>query len=218
MPDFVPAQALGTQLRTLFEQMDADVAAALAELGLAGYRPRFSPYVIVLVDGPASVWQLAAAVGVTHSAASQTVAAMVRAGWARQRVGTDARERIVELTDATRDALPAIRAEWEVTAAAMAALDVELPCSLARIADTLAAALERAPFRARMAAAAADPDVSADVAAHRAALARADTAGGGGTGGGTGGGDTGGGGPGGGGTGGSGTGGDGPTGVGAVRA
>jgi DNA-binding MarR family transcriptional regulator len=173
VPDFVPARALGTQLRTLFEQMDADVAVALAELGLDGYRPRFSPYVTVLVGGPASVRELAAAVGVTHSAASQTVAAMVRGGWARQRVGTDARERIVELTDATVDALPAIRAEWEVTAAAMTALDRELPCSLARIADELTAALARASFRARMAAAAGDPTASADVAAYREVLAGA---------------------------------------------
>jgi DNA-binding MarR family transcriptional regulator len=173
VPDFVPARAVGTQLRTLFEQMDGDVAVALAELGLAGYRPRFSPYVTVLVERPASVRELAAAVGVTHSAASQTIAAMVRGGWAAQRVGADARERIVELTDATRAALPAIRAEWEVTAAAMDALDRELPYPLSRLADELAVALERASFRARIAVAARDPHASTDVAAYREVLAQA---------------------------------------------
>lgn len=173
MSDFVPARALGTELRALFEQMDADVGRALADLGLAGYRPRFSPVVRVLAEGPASVRDLAAATGVTHSAASQTVAAMVRAGWAAQRVGADARERIVELTDAARAALPAIRAEWEVTAAALAALDAELPYPLTTFATDLRAALERSPFRARMAAAARDPHASADVAAHRETLARA---------------------------------------------
>jgi DNA-binding MarR family transcriptional regulator len=168
--DFVPSRALGTELRALFEQMDADVGRALADLGLDGYRPRFSPLVRVLVDGPASVRQLAAATGVTHSAASQTVAAMVKAGWATQRVGTDARERIVELTDATRAALPAIRAEWEVTTGAMAALDAELPYAVSRFVGDLRAALERVPFRARMAAAARDPRASADVARHREVL------------------------------------------------
>ena len=74
MPDFVPARALGTELRALFEQMDADVGRALGDLGLTGYRPRFSPVVRVLAEGPASVRELAAATGVTHSAASQTVA------------------------------------------------------------------------------------------------------------------------------------------------
>jgi DNA-binding MarR family transcriptional regulator len=170
MPEFAPARALGTELRTLFEQMDADVANALTELGLDGYRPRFSPVVRVLAEGPASVRQLAAATGVTHSAASQTVAAMVRAGWARQRVGADARERIVELTDAARDALPAIRAEWEVTAGAVATLDAELPYPLSTFVADLRTALERSSFRQRMAAAASDPAASADVVAHRGAL------------------------------------------------
>jgi DNA-binding MarR family transcriptional regulator len=168
--DFVSARALGTELRALFERMDADVASALADLGLDGYRPRFSPVVRALGDGPASVRQLAAAIGVTHSAASQTVAAMVRAGWARQRVGEDARERIVELTAAARDALPAIRAEWEVTAAALAGLDAELPYPLSAFVADLRAALERTSFRQRMAAAALDPAASADVAVHREAL------------------------------------------------
>lgn len=173
VPDFVPARALGTELRALFEQMDADVGRALGDLGLTGYRPRFSPVVRVLAEGPASVRELAAATGVTHSAASQTVAAMVTAGWAAQRVGADARERIVELTDAARAALPAIRAEWEVTAAALAALDAELPYPLTTFATDLRAALERSSFRARMAAAARDPQASADVAEHREALAGA---------------------------------------------
>jgi DNA-binding MarR family transcriptional regulator len=178
--DFVPARPLGTELRALLEQMEADVGRALDDLGLVGYRPRFSPVVRVLADGPASVRDLAAATGVTHSAASQTVAAMVKAGWAAQRVGADARERIVELTDAARAALPAIRAEWEVTAAALAALDVELPYPLTLFVSDLRAALERRPFRARMAAAARDPRASgarnslasAAAAQHRKALGR----------------------------------------------
>jgi DNA-binding MarR family transcriptional regulator len=172
--DFVPARALGTELRALFERMDADVGGALAELGLSGYRPRFSPVVRILAEsGPASVRQLAAATGVTHSAASQTVAAMVRAGWAAQRVGADARERIVELTPQAHRALPAIRAEWEVTAAALAGLDAELPYPLSGFVTDLRAALERSSFRQRMAAAARDPGASADVAAHRETLAGA---------------------------------------------
>jgi DNA-binding MarR family transcriptional regulator len=98
---------------------------------------------------------------------------MVKAGWAAQRVGADARERIVELTDAARAALPAIRAEWEVTAAALATLDAELPYPLTTFVADLRAALERSSFRSRMAAAARDPHASADVARHREALAGA---------------------------------------------
>lgn len=174
MPDFVPARALGTELRALLDRLDGDVAAALADLGLAGYRPRFSPFVRVLAErGPASVRALAAATGVTHSAASQTVAAMARTGWAAQQVGADARERIVELTPAARAALPAIRAEWAVTAAALADLDADLPYPLSAFVTDLRAALDRTSFRARMARAATDPAAPEDVVAHRAALTRA---------------------------------------------
>jgi DNA-binding MarR family transcriptional regulator len=167
---FVPARAFGTELRALLDRLDGDVASALADLGLDGYRPRFSPVVRVLVEEPASVRQIADATGVTHSAASQTVAAMARAGWVAQRVGTDARERVVELTPRAREALPRIRAEWAVTAAALADLEAELPYPITALVTDLRAALDRTSFRERMALAARTDDVSADVAAHRKAL------------------------------------------------
>ncbi|WP_371871428.1 hypothetical protein [Phytohabitans rumicis] len=45
-----------------------------------------------------SIRALAGAVGVTHSAASQTVAQMAKAGYVTLEPGTDARQRIVHLT------------------------------------------------------------------------------------------------------------------------
>jgi DNA-binding MarR family transcriptional regulator len=147
---FVPARALGTELRALLDRLDGDVAGALADLGLADYRPRFSPVVRVLAEGPASVRQLADATGVTHSAASQTVAAMARGGWVSRRVGEDARERVVELTEKTRRALPRIRAEWAATAAALADLEAELPYPVTALVTDLRAALDRRSFRDRM--------------------------------------------------------------------
>lgn len=174
MPDFPTSRALGTELRALLDRMDADIGDTLADLGLQDYRGRFSPVIRALVDsGPASVREIAKSVGVTHSAASQTVAAMVKNGWAVQRTGTDARERIVELTERAQDALPAIRAEWEATASAQIVLDAELPCPLERFVTDLRAALDRTPFRERIAAAAREHTGSADVARHREALAGA---------------------------------------------
>lgn len=55
-------------------------------------------------------------------------------------------------------------------AAALAALDAELPYPLSTFVADLRAALERTSFRQRMAAAAQDPAASADVAAHREQL------------------------------------------------
>lgn len=151
--------------------MDADVGLALADLGLRDYRTHYSAVLRLLAErGPATIKQIAEARGVTHSAASQTVAEMTRRGLLALRPGSDARQRQVRLTPKARRLLPAINAEWEATDAASAALDAELPYPLSRLIDDLAAALERRRFRARIADAAAQlPDSE-----HRAALMACD--------------------------------------------
>lgn len=146
---------LGTQLRHVLDLMEADVASVLADLGLDGYRPRFSPVVRALVVlGPMPIRDLATAIAVTHSAASQTVAEMSRRGFVALEPGRDARQRVVRLTERTIDALPLIEAEWEATSAAAAELDAELPYPLASLVPALAAALARQPFRQRIEASA----------------------------------------------------------------
>lgn len=143
---------LGTQLRHVLELMDADVAGVLADLGLADYRPRFSPVVRALVAlGPLPIRELARAVSVTHSAASQTVAEMSRRGFVVLEPGQDARQRVVRLTEQTRQALPLIQAEWAATSSAAEELDAELPFALGELVPAIAAALERKPFRQRIA-------------------------------------------------------------------
>ena len=144
--------AIGTQLRHVLELLDGDVAKVYLELGLPEYRPRFSPIVRTLVaKGPLSIRDLASAVGVTHSAASQTVAQLSKAGFVSLEPGADARQRIVHLTEKTRKLLPTIEAEWQATTAAMAALDEELSAPLSLVLSELAAAVERRSFRARIA-------------------------------------------------------------------
>jgi DNA-binding MarR family transcriptional regulator len=147
---------LDTRLRNLLDAMDSDVALALADLGVRDYRTRYSA-VIRYVDehGPATIRRLAERLGVTHSAASQTVADMERRGWVELRAGEDARQRLVRLTPKARRLLPAVNAEWDATEAAAEALDAELPYSLSALIDELAAALDRRRFRHRIADAAA---------------------------------------------------------------
>jgi DNA-binding MarR family transcriptional regulator len=147
---------LGPRLRGLLESMDADVGLALADLGLQDYRTRYSA-VIRRIDrnGPSTIRDVAEVLGVTHSAASQTVAEMERRGLLALRSGSDARQRLVSLTTKSEALLPAINAEWEATDAASAALDAELPYPLSTLIDDLAAALERRRFRLRIADAAA---------------------------------------------------------------
>ncbi|MEU4481795.1 MarR family transcriptional regulator [Micromonospora sp. NPDC023966] len=145
-------EALGTLLRHVLEMLDGDVAAVYAHLDLADYRPRYSPLVRVLVaDGPLAIGDLAARVGVTHSAASQTVAQMARAGLVVLAPGADARQRIVALTDRAHALLPLIEAEWAATTTAMKRLDAELPVPLADELYAVLAALRRRPLRDRIA-------------------------------------------------------------------
>lgn len=149
--------------------LEGDVAKFDADLGLADYRPRFSPVVRALVAlGPSPIRDLARAISVTHSAASQTVAQMSRSGLVTLEPGADARQRIVRLTARAEDMLPTIEAEWAVTEAAVRELEAELPFPLS---DTLAAilrAVQRRSLRQRLhdaAMACGDPATAAVLAA-----------------------------------------------------
>jgi DNA-binding MarR family transcriptional regulator len=145
------AVGLGTLLRHVLDEMDGDIATVLSDLGTPGYRPRFSPVVRALVMlGPLPISDIARAIRVTHSAASQTVAQMASRGFVAQRPGEDARQRIVHLTAKTRALLPKIEAEWAATASAAAELDAELPFPLAELVPEIAEALKRRSFRQRI--------------------------------------------------------------------
>jgi DNA-binding MarR family transcriptional regulator len=144
---------LGSRLRHLLELLDGDVAAVYADLGLPDVRPRFAPVVrTVTQGGPCTIRDLAAAIGVTHSAASQTVAEMARHDLVRLEPGDDARQRIVHLTDRAARLMPVIEAEMAATDAAAEALDAQLPYPLSRLVEEAVAALEHRPMRDRIGA------------------------------------------------------------------
>src|SRR5215471_17771167 len=98
-PPFEPTAVLGTLLRHLLDQLESGVSAAYTELGLPGFRTRYNPLIRCLSqEGPMSIRDLAAAIGVTHSAVSQTVAQMAKDELVTLAPGQDdARQRIVTL-------------------------------------------------------------------------------------------------------------------------
>jgi len=150
-------ELLGTRLRHLLDLLDGGVAAVYADLGLDGFRPRFTPIIRVLAAaGPSSIREVARAIGVTHSAASQTVAQMAKEDLVVLTPGADARQRIVRLTPAAERLLPVLEAEWAATTAAARALEAELPFPLSRLVDEALDALRRRPMRQRIAEAAPD--------------------------------------------------------------
>ena len=142
-----PLTGLGTLLRHVLDEMDADIASVLADLGTPGYRPRYRAIVRALVAlGPVPIRDLARVTAVTQSAASQTVTQMASRGFVVLKPGEDARQRVVHLTAKTRALLPKIEAEWAATASAAAEMDAELPFPVAELVPAIAAALARRPF------------------------------------------------------------------------
>jgi DNA-binding MarR family transcriptional regulator len=145
-------ELLGTQLRQVLDLLDGAVAQVYSDLGMPGFRPRYTPILRALAaDGPQSIGDLAKATSVTHSAASQTVAQLAREGLVELEAGRDARQRIVRLTAAARSLLPALDAEWAATSAAAKELEDELPFSLSELLTATMTALASRPFRERLA-------------------------------------------------------------------
>ena len=105
---------LPSRWRPLFQvlrELDDGIAAAYAELGIEGVRPRFSMALMFLDgEGPMTIRRLADECGVTHSAMSQSVAQMRTAGLVESAPGRDARSRLVTLTPSGRAAVPVLRA------------------------------------------------------------------------------------------------------------
>lgn len=142
--------SLGTELRRLIELLDGDVEERYLALGL-NYRPRFTPVVRALEAlGPSSIRSISQWSGLSHSAASQTVAQMVRDGLLRLRDGRDGRERIAEPTPTLVDMTPVLHTQWEATARAADQLDIELSASLSGVVGEAILALQRRPFGDRI--------------------------------------------------------------------
>lgn len=150
-----PSPTLGTLVRHLLEQLDGDLEAVYAASGLE-WRPRYTPVLRVLMrQGPASIKALAQEIGITHSAASQTVTQMAKQRLVTLKPGADARERIVVLSAKARRMVPALQRQWAATNAAAAQLDAELSVPLSAVLSEAIAALDQRPFATRIAAAAA---------------------------------------------------------------
>ena len=140
-----------SDLHALLAELDRDIAALYTDAGIEGMRTRFvGPLITLHRFGPMTIRELADRRGVTHSAMSQTAAAMARAGFVESTVGDDARTRKLDLTARSRELMPFMVAEWRATEAAVRRLDDELPYSLTRVTADLRALLADRPFAQRL--------------------------------------------------------------------
>ena len=146
----MPSPTLGTLLRHLIELLDGAVEARYVAAEL-DYRPRYTPVVRALLElGCASIRVIAQHAGLTHSAASQTVALMTKARLVRSQVGKDSRERVISLSPRAVGMVPELQRLWESTNAAARELDGELTMPLSAIIQEAIRALERRPFGERI--------------------------------------------------------------------
>lgn len=141
-----------SELHALLAALDRDIAALYEDAGIDGMRTRFvGPLIDLHRFGAQTIRQLADRRGVSHSAMSQTAAAMRRAGFVTDvDAAGDRRTRRIRLTERAAAAVPLMVAEWRATEAAVRALDAELPYSLTRVTADLQALLDRKPFAERL--------------------------------------------------------------------
>jgi len=138
-------------LRLLLNAMDDDIARLYDERGVKGVRPRFAmPLIRLGRAGAMTIQELAASTGVTHSAMSQTVAALRREGLVTSEPGPDARTRQVVPTERAREILPFLEAEWRATEEAVAELETEIPYAVTKAVQDIEAALARRSFHDRI--------------------------------------------------------------------
>jgi len=146
------------RLFQLLKEMDADIEALYTRRGVTGMRSRFvRPLIRLSHEGPMTISALAQSLGTTHSATSQTVAAMRRAGFVTSAPGTDGRTQVVSLTPEAGALVPLLEAEWRATEAVVAALDDELDGAVTALSARLGEALARRSMSERL-----DDELGAD--------------------------------------------------------
>jgi DNA-binding MarR family transcriptional regulator len=154
VPDDLLSSSFWRPLRVLQEALDNEIAALYDEAGISGVRTRFvGPLIQLGRVESMTIQELASAMQVTHSAMSQTAAAMRTAGLVEPVEpvgGGDGRTRRVRLTGRARELLPFLQAEWRATEATVRELDAEIPYALTRVVEDINAALAARPFGQRL--------------------------------------------------------------------
>lgn len=136
----------------LLRRLDADIEQLYVEAGFTGVSSRHVlPLVRLVHRGPLTIRGLAEECQVSHSAMSQTVAAMSRSGFvATEPDPRDGRARLVVLTGLGLEVAALGEAEWRATEAVVAELEAATSSPLSEVVREIEAALEDRGFGARL--------------------------------------------------------------------
>jgi DNA-binding MarR family transcriptional regulator len=146
----------------LLNYMDDEIARVYAENDIPDLKTNWVRVILRLrARGPMTIADLARSMDQTHSALSQKVTAMRKAGWVETSPGPDARAKKVSLTIKAERIADKLAAEWRATEGSVAEIESEIPYPLTKVAADIRAALARKSFHDRIAEkVAADPDWS----------------------------------------------------------
>jgi DNA-binding MarR family transcriptional regulator len=137
-------------MRLLQARMDRDIQKIYDEAKL-DVHPGYVLELLSLDAGrPMTIAELATSLEKTHSAMSQKVAAMKRAGLVRTAPGRDGRSKHVLLTPKAKRLVGRLAAEWQATQAVIAEIESEIGYPLARVVTDVERALERKSFYDRL--------------------------------------------------------------------
>lgn len=146
-------QAFDREILGLYDALDAGADPLLADAA-RGFRSHWAgPLVRLDRHGPLTVRALADHAEVTHSAMSQTVAALRRAGLVEDApagAARDGRTRAVALTARGAALAPYCAAEWRATERTWLELDAELSHPLSAVVAELREAVARRPLAERL--------------------------------------------------------------------
>lgn len=143
-------KALGARLRRLSERIDGDSARIYAALGLQFEQRWFGVLNQLVLQGPTTVGDLAAAIGITHVSVSQSCRSLESAGLIAPAVDPkDARRRILSLTPDGEALVRRLTPVWAAFAEAAGELNQEAGDAVAAL-DRLDDALARKPIFERI--------------------------------------------------------------------
>lgn len=114
-PRSLGGAAIGARLRRLAERIDGDVARIYAGAGVEFEQRWFGVLNQLALNGPATVGELAATLGITHASISQTRGSLEKAGLVKSQTDPDdARRRQLHLTRKGRQLVERLMPLWQM--------------------------------------------------------------------------------------------------------
>ena len=147
----IPPIGLGTLLRALLSELEPAVEQAYAAAD-PRMRSRYYPILRHLIcHGEASVGRIAAAVGVSQPAMTQTIRQMVDDGLLDVSPGADRRARRVRMSEVGAAMVQELRPVWRAVADAARTLERDSGVAIHTALDSLLGALAEKDFATRIA-------------------------------------------------------------------